>query len=194
MKFLKRLFLIILLVVLAWGAGFGYYVHFTKNTKPETPEKQTDAIVVLTGSGQRVETGLALFAHAAAPQLFISGVNPQVTEHEIRVLWKDEPALPECCIVLGRKSQNTIENARETREWVQENNFKSIRLVTADYHMPRALLELRHAMPGTDIVLNPMPQPPQEFESRAFWLLMLSEYNKILVRAFSLTFHPEYTA
>jgi uncharacterized SAM-binding protein YcdF (DUF218 family) len=194
MKFFKRLFLFLFLVALTWAAGFGCYVYYITNTKPASPERQTDAIVVLTGSGQRVETGLDLFAKGRARYLFISGVNPQVTENEIRVMWKRQPQLPQCCIVLGQDSLNTIENARETHSWVKKMNFTSIRLVTADYHMPRALLELRHQMPDTLILLNPMPQPPEQLKNRAFWLLMLSEYNKILVRWMSLKLNLENTA
>jgi uncharacterized SAM-binding protein YcdF (DUF218 family) len=191
MKFLRYAVNTILLLLLLWALGFAVYIFSSLSMKPEKPDRATDAVVVLTGGDKRVETGLSLLADGQSKYLFISGVNPQVTEGEIRVMWKGQPPLPACCIALGRHSGTTIENARETREWIESMKFSSIRLVTANYHMHRALLELSHVMPDLEIIPHPIVPPDVPAFSRKYWILLLSEYNKILLRTASLAFRHE---
>ena len=50
----------------------------------------------------------------------------------------------------------TLGNAQETAEWSQAMRFDSLIVVTADYHMPRAMLELRGAMPDTRLTAYPV--------------------------------------
>jgi uncharacterized SAM-binding protein YcdF (DUF218 family) len=193
MQFITSLLKLILFAALLWLAGFGYYFYTVQMMKPEFPGKSTDAIVVLTGSEGRVETGLALWANGQAKYLFISGVNKKVTENEIKALWKGKEILPKCCIALGQNSNSTIENSYETQEWMRRMNFKSLRLVTANYHMPRALLELRHAMPSRAIIAQPMDPKDVSMDTLYYWELAVSEYNKILVRWVYINLYPERT-
>jgi uncharacterized SAM-binding protein YcdF (DUF218 family) len=68
---------------------------------------------------------------------------------------------------------------------MRDQGFKSLRLVTANYHMPRSLLEFRHAMPDLEIV--PHPVFPENFKQDEWWLwsrsasLVASEYSKYLI-------------
>ncbi len=183
----------VLLIAVLWLAGFGYYFYTIQTMQPVFPGRQTDAIVVLTGSDNRVETGIALWAKGNAKYLFISGVNPKVTENEIKALWKGKEPLPKCCIALGQNSNSTIENSYETQQWMRRMNFKSLRLVTANYHMPRALLELRHAMPNRAIVAYPIEPTDVSMKTTYYWELAVSEYNKILLRWAYIHLYPERT-
>jgi uncharacterized SAM-binding protein YcdF (DUF218 family) len=91
----------------------------------------------------------------------------------------------ECCISVGYRADDTAGNAEETAGWVNERGFKSIRLVTASYHMPRSLIEFRHAMPAIRII--PHPVFPPQFKRRRWWLwpgtatLLASEFNKYVI-------------
>lgn len=157
----------------------------------EHPAAVTDAIVVLTGGSDRVQEGLRLIAEKRARKLFISGVYDGVDVAEL--LRSMAPAQPEmtptaeqiaCCVILGHSADDTEGNARETAAWMAKQHFRSLRLVTADYHMPRSLLEFRRVMP--DLIIRPHPVFPPQIKRKVWWrspgtaLLMLKEYNKFL--------------
>ena len=71
---------------------------------------------------------------------------------------------------------------------MNRNGFKSIRLVTANYHMPRSLIEFRRAMPS--ILIVPHPVYPPQFKRSRWWLwpgtaaLLASEFNKYMIAMF----------
>ena len=178
------LLLIILLVLFVWFIGL---VKFTKSI-PEAvvdTETKTQAIVVLTGGSKRLDEGFALLSSDMAERLFISGVYRGVDARQLFRLFKHSPSKEACCIDIGRDADDTVGNARETWEWMKKNDLKSIRLVTAGYHMPRSLLEFRHAMPGVQII--PHPVFPNTVIMKRWWLwpgtaqLILSEYSKTML-------------
>jgi uncharacterized SAM-binding protein YcdF (DUF218 family) len=67
---------------------------------------------------------------------------------------------------------------------MRQQGFKSLRLVTAWYHMPRSLLELNRAMPEVEIIAHPVfPDEVSQvhwWASRSTVLLLASEYGKYL--------------
>lgn len=153
-------------------------------TEVADPESHTDAIVVLTGGGQRLAVGFELLSSGKAERLFISGVNRQVERSELRSFGPVSEELMRCCVTLGYGAGDTIGNAAETAAWAEREHVRSIRLVTAGYHMQRSLLEMRRAMPG--IALVPHPVFPTGFQPDGWWRragaaeLVLGEYNKLL--------------
>ncbi len=162
-----------------WLAGLVYFVSFVITATPELANERTDAIIVLTGGRNRVNTGLTLFAEGKSPYLLISGVNPGVSLDNIRAMHVDPPPLPECCIVAGYRATNTRANATESENWIKGNNFTSIRLITSDYHIPRAMTEFRHLMPQLKIIRHPIKEYP--LRSYRFWSTAFGEYHKTLL-------------
>lgn len=154
----------------------------------EEPTRPADAIVVLTGGRQRVDTGLTLLAGGAAGRLFISGVNPEVDLSSLL----SAPAAGRAAditaedgrVTLGHDAGDTLGNATETAAWVAAHGIKSVRLVTASYHMPRSLLEFHRAMP--ELVILPHPVFPPGFHAGDWWRdphsasLIIGEYTKYL--------------
>ena len=172
-----------LAVVLLLAAGFAYFVaggHWQDAERASA----TDAIVVLTGGSGRLERGFELLREGKGKKLFVSGVNRHVELAALLHAARIAPASAACCIVLGHHADNTRENARETARWMRSEGYKSLRLVTAWYHMPRSLLEFARAMPDVEIV--PHPVFPEEFKPNRWWtergnaLLVLREYGKYL--------------
>lgn len=167
-----------------WLAGLGVFASSVPRT-PSAADEVTDAIVVLTGGSNRLEQGLALLAQGKGKKLFISGVHRGVEIEDLLRRAGVAPGSAPCCIVLGYRAGHTEGNARETANWIGKENFRSLRLVTANYHMPRSLLEFSAAMPGIRIV--PHPVFPKSVKIREWWLwpgtatLVLGEYNKYLV-------------
>ena len=174
---MRWLVALLLLGGLAWGAGL---VWFTRVPVPVPPSAtHTDAIVVLTGDEGRVPRGLALLRSGAAPRALISGVpagvGPRALAREAHVPF----ALFRCCVDLGHAAIDTRSNAEETAAWVSDKGVRSIRLVTSDYHMRRATLELAAELPpATRIVPDPVPSHVE----RRIWV---REYMKWLVRGFA---------
>lgn len=178
------------LVVLAgiWLGGFLLFAdHVRGLDEPAvSPElKHADAVVVLTGGSERLGVGLQLLQSGAGEKLFISGVHKGVTLERLLGAQPVPPELRACCIVMGMQAESTIGNAAETRAWMAKEGYHSLRLVTANYHMPRSLLLFRAAMPDAEII--PHPVAPDSVKLRSWtehpgtFELLLTEYNKFLV-------------
>lgn len=193
-KFLKVLLTIALLATLIpaalWACGFVIFAGSVSSmVEPEAIEP-TDAIIVLTGGTNRVARGLDLLSEGKATDLLISGVHKDVKLNELIDIWGYKSELPDCCITLGHEAGNTIGNAIEAQEWVIKNGAKSVRLITANYHMPRALVEFKHTLPGVRII--PHPIIPDNFSAKhqEFWKLAFLEYHKMLMSFVRTTFFP----
>jgi len=172
------------LLALLWLIGLWRFAAALPN-EITAPDRQTDAIVVLTGGSLRVEGGLRLLAEGKAKKLFISGVYRGVEVTELLRLSRQSPDSVACCVVLGHTADITVGNARETAQWMASEGYHSLRLVTASYHMPRSLLEFERAMPDAEIVPNPvfpefLRQAPW-WRSRGSALLIADEFSKYLV-------------
>ncbi len=111
-----------------------------------------DGVVVLTGGVERIAAGAQLVAEKRGRRLLISGVNEKATRDDMLTRNPQLRTLDPCCLDLGYRAQNTIGNALEARDWAQRNNYRSLALVTAASHMPRALAEFGHAMPGLRMI------------------------------------------
>ncbi|MBA3879960.1 MAG: hypothetical protein C0500_09620 [Sphingobium sp.] len=166
-------------IALAWVLGFGWFMLALPGPADARP---TDAIVVLTGGAGRIDRGLELMQAHAAQRMLVSGVDPKVRPIELAAEYKASPALFACCIDLGHEAVDTRSNAEETRDWVRSHGYKSVRLVTSDWHLRRAQLELAHALgPGIAVEGDGVAGNPRA-------PLLLAEYNKYLVRRFALAF------
>src|SRR3954451_3121363 len=146
------------------------------------PAKNADGIVVLTGGSSRVSDAMELLAGGYGRRLLISGVHPTNAASDISRSLPDNQGLLGCCVDLDRSAVNTRSNAAETRRWARERGFKSLIVVTSNYHMPRAIVELSHAMP--DVTLIPFAVVGDRWRDEPWWTsgatlrLLLSEYAK----------------
>ncbi len=140
----------------AFVAGFIGFALSLERTE-STLTVQADGVVVLTGGSDRVYEAGGLLARGQARRLLITGVNRATRGHEIAKLLPVSRELFECCVDLGYRAQDTIGNARETRDWAHAHGIGagSLIIVTSNYHMPRALAELSAALPGRNSTLSP---------------------------------------
>jgi uncharacterized SAM-binding protein YcdF (DUF218 family) len=152
----------------------GYAFFAVMLPRPAALE-QTDAIVVLTGGPKRIERGLELMEQRQAKRMLVSGVARTVRRPELAAQYGYAP-LFECCIDLGRESVDTRSNADEVARWVEKNKFRTVRLVTTDWHMPRARFEARRQLGGSITVLG------DAVESNPSFRQLFMEYNKYLLR------------
>jgi len=187
----KIVFISGLLVLFFWLAGYIAFSVAALSAHPADGTETTDTIIVLTGGNHRIKTGLELFAEGRARHLFISGVHPHVSKQDITAMWDGDTALPPCCLSIGYDSTTTLQNAMEVRKWMRGNHYTSLRLVTSGYHMSRAAMEFRHALPGVTIIQNPVPHKDYGALDKKFWVITFSEYNKVILRSLLLALIPE---
>jgi uncharacterized SAM-binding protein YcdF (DUF218 family) len=152
------------------------YATFTTMLPKAGDGRTTDAIVVLTGGAKRLERGLQLLQQERAKRMLISGVARSVRAGELAARYPGSQAMFECCIDLGRQAVDTRSNGEETARWLKRHKFKSVRLVTTDWHMPRAHFEL--SLHGGDEIRV----YPDALESRPRFRQLFREYNKYLLR------------
>ena len=172
---------------LFWLAGFTAFEidarRFVPNPAP------ADGIVVLTGGAGRIEAGLHLLAAGKAPRLLISGVGNGIELSDVLRRVETDPTLLELHIItLGHAATNTVGNAAETAAWARHYDLHSVIVVTAGYHMARALAELARVVPGLE--LRPMPVRPPALLARddiTTLRLLAIEYDKLLAVRFGLT-------
>jgi uncharacterized SAM-binding protein YcdF (DUF218 family) len=172
---------VLAIAFVALAAGFVGFLSQLHGTEAK-PSRTADGIVVLTGGSSRVSDAMELLADGYGRRLLISGVHPASGASDISRSLTDNQSLLSCCVDLDRSAVNTRSNAAETRRWVHERGFKSLIVVTSNYHMPRAIVELSHAMP--DITLIPYAVVGDKWREEPWWSngatmrLLLSEYVK----------------
>ncbi|MEI5664747.1 YdcF family protein [Bosea sp. CCNWLW174] len=184
--FRRFLFWSVLLCSFGVVAGYVRYTTGLSLTEAGAPPR-TDAIVVVTGGAQRIDDAVSLLNADRGRRLLISGVNERTGRDELAKLNPSAREALNCCVDLDYRARNTIGNAIETRRWVRRHDFRSLLVVTSNYHMPRTLLELRHAMPGVRFV--PHPVVTDQVDVAGWWRdwhairLLVPEYLKYLVAA-----------
>ena len=179
------LLVVVLVLAAAWLSGLFWFVRGVDGMQPPAGAQPLDAIIVLTGGTKRLDTGFDLLKKGMGKKMFISGVYRGVEARELMKLSRQESEEKlSCCVALGNAG-NTIENAQETSVWMKGEAFKSFYLVTANYHMKRALAEFRHIAPDFDAV--PWPVAPQQVDMKKWWqdgairALIIREYVKYLL-------------
>lgn len=186
-----RLLAAVLVAFLIWSAGLFAFADRVNRLTPATLPEAADGVVVLTGAGSnaRLDAGMAILEAGLAKRLLVSGVNREASREDIRLVSKAARRLYDCCVDLGFTAADTLGNARETADWVRAMRYRSLIIVTADYHMPRAMLELRTALPGVRLQSYAAATPALDArrwrETRSGARLMIREYSKyttVLVR------------
>src|SRR6202046_743136 len=172
---------VLAIAFVALAAGFVGFLSQLHGTAAK-PSRTADGLVVLPGGSSRVSDAMELLADGYGRRLLISGVHPASGASDISRSLTDNQSLLSCCVDLDRSAVNPRSNAAETRRWAHERGFKSLIVVTSNYHMPRAIVELSHAMP--DIALIPFAVVGDKWRDEPWWTsgttvrLLLSEYAK----------------
>ena len=173
-------------IVLLWALGLILFANRVVESTPAIePDQPADAVVVLTGaSDARLREGMRLLELRKGNRMLISGVNPEVKRSELLKLTEGSKRLYDCCVDLGFQAENTVGNAREIADWARAHDFYNLIVVTSDYHMPRALLEIKADLPEAKLVPYPVATP--DLDARGWWKspkgakIILIEYDKYL--------------
>ena len=165
------------LLILGWCLGFAAFMLLLPGP---LSGNTTDAIVVPTGGAGRIERGVALMREGQAKRMLVTGVGTGVRPADLARLYKVPTRLMACCIDLGGEAVDTRSNAAETARWVRRHRYRTVRLVSSDWHVPRARMELAAAL-GRGVVVLPDGVPSAPRLAR-----LVNEYNKLILRRVAL--------
>lgn len=164
-------------IALCWALGFATFMLLLPSPLEGTT---TDAIVVPTGGAGRIDRGIALLKAHQAKRMLVTGVAPGVRPIDLALEYRTSPALFACCIDLGDEAVDTRSNAEETAAWVRRHRYRTVRLVTSDWHVARAKMELGAALGREALVLGDgVPGTPR-------LMTLVNEYNKLILRRIAL--------
>ncbi|AQX28507.1 MULTISPECIES: YdcF family protein [unclassified Bartonella] len=150
--------LFILMIILIFCVTFIAFTEKVGRFTPPTPLPKVDAIIVLTGGKNRIETGLKLLEKGLGSRLLISGVNTTTHPKKLIRMININPQLFSCCVDIGHQAINTQGNAEESANWVKKHRYKTLYIVTHDYHIIRSLLEFQYLMPNINFIAYPIKQ------------------------------------
>jgi len=175
-----------LVALLIWTVGLLAFADRVARLTPVQPAEPADGVVALTGgSDLRLRAATDLLEGGMGKRLLVSGVNHRVSRNQIWGMTGAAKPLFDCCVDLDFTAANTIGNARETARWAHAMGYHSLILVTADYHTPRAMLELKAMAPDVQVVAYPVVTPDLDArhwqDTNAGARRMVSEYLKYLV-------------
>lgn len=168
---------------LVFVLGFAWFVHGVQQ-EGQYDAVTTDALVVLTGGADRIEAGFDLLRKGYAKALFVSGVYENLdTKRFLRARTQNMDLYP--YVFVGLKAENTKQNAKETYAWLKSKNYRTFRLITAGYHMPRSLIEFQALMPK-GYTIRPHNVVPRTINGKHIWSygvlrLLMKEYLKYIV-------------
>ena len=159
----------VLVAALIWASGLLAFAGRVERSTPAPDPVKADGVVALTGAGsnERIRAGMALLADGKARRMLVSGVNREASREDVRAAAQAVRRLYDCCVDLGFEAATTVGNARETHAWAQAMRYRSLIVVTADYHMPRAMIELRAGLPH--ITLQAYPVATSVIDAREWW-------------------------
>ena len=186
-KTVERIIKLSALGILAVAACLQHFVLTLPQPKAVLPTP-TDGLVVPTGGQARIQEGLMLLYNDTAQRMLITGVGETVSKRALAEqlnLSAAQLAIFRCCVDIEKTAMDTKGNADAARIWAESNKFSTVRLVTANYHLPRADLEFQRLLPGHTI--KSWPVIPPDLQLNGWYLhwptvkLLAKEYAKYLL-------------
>ena len=163
------------LLLLLYALGFVLFA-FTLGRPATADAAATDAAVVLTGGAGRIEHAIDVLKERKARRLLVAGVDPSVTKRDLVRRIPGSKDWLACCVDLGSELVDTRSNAEEAGRWLAKHNYRSVRLITSDWHMRRARYEFDKVL-GDKYALV-----PDGVRTEPSFITLFGEYNKYLLR------------
>ena len=162
-------------LLLLYALGFIFFA-FTLAKPAGATISEVDAAVVLTGGKGRIEHAIAVLREGKVKRVLVAGADPSVTKNDMARRLGGSRKLLKCCVDLGSESVDTRSNAEEAARWLSKHQFKSVRLITSDWHMRRARYEFGKTLDGRYKIVTDAVRTAPSF------LVLFGEYNKYVLR------------
>ena len=163
------------LLLLIYALGFVLFAFSLGNPAP-ADAAATDAAVVVTGGPGRIEHAIDVLKAHKARRLLVAGVDPSVTKPDLARRIAGSGKWLGCCVDLGSESVDTRSNAEEAGRWLARHNYRSLRLITSDWHMRRARYEFEKVLGGKYALVTDAVRTEPSF------VTLCGEYNQYLLR------------
>jgi uncharacterized SAM-binding protein YcdF (DUF218 family) len=173
--------------------GIGWFLS------PQDKLEKSDAVVAISGGEtvSRASEAIKLYEEGWAKKIIFSGaaLDPNGPSNALamkRVALGE--GVPGSDILIEETSTNTIENAAEVAKLVEDNQIKSLILVTSPYHQRRASLTFGEAL-GDEVKLLNHSTTDQNWRRSRWWnndysyRLTLDEAKKTLYVMWSNSRH-----
>ncbi|KJS17693.1 MAG: hypothetical protein VR69_04005 [Peptococcaceae bacterium BRH_c4b] len=183
----KRMFILLAagIVLIALGAVFTSFAG--RLLVLDEPPRKADVIVVLGGdSGERVERAVSLYRAGYAPYMIVSGgqLYRNITQAGVMKDHAVSLGVPADKIILENRAESTYDNATFCKEIIDEHGFKSVMVVSSNYHMQRVKFIFRKVFKnsGTTLVYCAAQEP--KFNPNRWWannksiMYTITEYIK----------------
>lgn len=127
-----------LVLAVIWFCGLLAFAARVQQSTPAPMPQRADGVVALTGANStvRIAAAVSLLEDGLANRVLVSGVNRDASREDIRKVSRAARRLYDCCVDLGFTAADTVGNARETADWTRNMRYRSLIIVTSDYHMP----------------------------------------------------------
>jgi uncharacterized SAM-binding protein YcdF (DUF218 family) len=156
--------------------ALGFILFAVTLGRPAEAKVRTDAAIVITGGSGRIEHAIDVLAQGKTKRVLIAGADPLVTKKDLIARLGVNARLMRCCVDLGSESVDTRSNAEEALRWLDRHKYKSVRLITNDWHMRRAGYEFHRVLGGRYEVVQDAVRTEPGFGT------LFAEYNKYLLR------------
>jgi uncharacterized SAM-binding protein YcdF (DUF218 family) len=166
-------------LAILYGLGFATYA-VTLGGPAAGDAPRADAIVVITGGKGRIEHAAQLLRDGKGKRMLIAGADPSVRKVDLVRRLGLKQSLLDCCVDLGSESVDTRSNAEEAKRWIERRGYKSMRLVTSDWHMRRARYEFNRQLKSDVTVI------PDAVKTEPSFMTLFAEYNKYVLRRLSV--------
>ena len=125
--------------------------------------EKSDVIIVLSGFDGRLEHGINLFKEGYGDYLMLSN-SDDFDEETLR-----ENDISEDQVISESHADSTFKNATLTREIVLERKFKSVIVVTSEFHTSRTRYIFNKVYRDTDVKLIYSGSKNRFFNSELWW-------------------------
>ncbi len=183
-KLFKLALSLIILGVLCFGSLVAYVYYMEVNVP--VSQDRADAIIVLGAKVQpsgepsvqlawRLEAALAVYQ--ANPSTIVvsggQGSNEPRPEGDVMHDWLVDRGVPSQVILVDRESVNTKQNIEHAIALLDGKNANHVRIVTSDYHLPRAMAIAKDAglnVSGTGSPCKPEYWAKNHFREALAWV------------------------
>lgn len=189
MRTVARIVVLVIVVgLLVAGWDFSRFVARADHAVTPDPPIDAQAVAALTGASNARIVAAVQLADSLQLPLLISGVHVDTRPADIAAIAGVQVAEVQCCVTLGRAAATTEGNGAEVAEWARRHSVERVIVVTSEYHMDRALIELRRAMPEGQFIPHAVTttkvRPSDWYRDPATAKRLLEEWAKFRVASF----------
>ncbi|WP_176585789.1 YdcF family protein [Priestia megaterium] len=167
--------------ILIVGLGIIFFAFAGKALVVNEKPVKSDAIIVLSGDGDRIEKGIELYKKGYASHLILSNGQENNLYNQAK-----NSGIPIHSIILENHATSTTENAEFTKKVMIKYNFQSAIVVSSNYHMKRVEKNFDKEFKDTRIQLTFCSSGSHYYNPKRWWETSLNrkitytEYIKLI--------------